>query len=65
MLAPLNAVSTWSVISMLCNRGKAQSSSSMAVPSAARTACGISSSCSRTGVSGPSSCPEAMRKTSA
>ena len=44
-----------SVMSMLCSSGNAQSSSSIAVPSAAFTACGISSSCSRTGVRGPSS----------
>ncbi len=41
--------------------GNAQSSSSSAVPSAALTASGISSSDSSTSVSGPSSWPEAMR----
>ena len=45
--------------------GKAQSSSSIAVPSAALTAAGISSSDSCTGVSGPSSWPLAIRNRSA
>src|SRR5262245_59549393 len=45
--------------------GKAQSSSSIAVPSAALTASGISSSDRATGVSGPSSCPDAIRNSSA
>ena len=54
-----------SVMSMPASSGNAQSSSSIAVPSAAFTACGISSRRSRTGVSGPSSWPEAMRNSSA
>ena len=54
-----------SVMSMPASSGKAQSSSSMAVPSAAFRAGAISSSRSRTGVSGPSSWPEAMRNSSA
>ena len=43
-----------SKISTRCRSGKAQSSSSIAVPSAALTAAGISSRFSCTGVSGPS-----------
>ena len=41
--------------------GKAQSSSSIAVPSALRIASGISSRFRWIGVSGPSSCPLAIR----
>ncbi len=64
-LAPSKATFGSSVISMPDSSGKAQSSSSMAVPSAAFTACGISSRLSLTGTSGPSSWPEAMRNSSA
>ena len=64
-LTPSNAAVASSVMSMPASSGKAQSSSSIAVPSAALTACGISSRRSRTGVSGPSSWPEAMRNSSA
>jgi len=42
-------------VDAVCSTGNAQSSSSIAVPSAAFMASGISSSCSRTGVRGPSS----------
>jgi hypothetical protein len=52
-------------MSMPLSSGNAQSSSSMAVPSAALTAGGISSSLSRTGVFAPSSWPDATRKSSA
>ena len=45
---------------MSLSSGKAQSNSSSAVPSAALTASGISSSRSSTFSSGPSSWPEAM-----
>ena len=45
--------------------GKAQSVSSSVVPSAALIACGISSSFSATGVSGPSNWPDAIRNSSA
>ena len=48
-------------MSIPASSGNAQSSNSMAVPSAALTAGGISSSDSLTGVSGPSSCPLAIR----
>ena len=50
---------------MPASSGKAQSSSSIAVPSAALTAGGISSSRSLTGVCGPSSWPDAIRNSSA
>ncbi len=43
--------------------GNAQSTSSIATPSSAPIAGGISSSRRSTGCSGPSSCPEAMRNT--
>ena len=43
--------------------GKAQSTSSIATPSSAPIACGISSRRRSTGWSGPSSCPLAMRNT--
>ena len=52
-------------MSMPASSGNAQSTSSSAVPSAALTASGISSSRRRTGVSGPSIWPEAMRNSSA
>src|SRR3954466_15921230 len=45
--------------------GNAASNSSSAVPSAALTACGISSRLRCTLVSGPRSCPEAIRNSSA
>ena len=64
-LAPSNAVLASSVMSMPASSGNAQSSSSIAVPSAAFSAGGISSSDRRTGTSGPSRWPEAMRKSSA
>ena len=48
-----------------CSSGNAQSVSSSVVPSAALTACGISSSFSAMGVSGPSSWPDAIRNSSA
>src|SRR3954463_910358 len=52
-------------MSMPASSGKAASNSSSAVPSAALTACGISSRLRCTFVSGPSSCPEAIRNSSA
>jgi hypothetical protein len=52
-------------MSIRCSSGKAQSSSSIAVPSAALIAGGISSRLSSTGVSGPSIWPLAMRNRSA
>ena len=64
-LTPSNAAVASSVMSTPDSSGNAQSSSSSATPSAARTACGISSRRSRTGVSGPSSWPEAIRNSSA
>src|SRR4051794_30569393 len=64
-LAPSNAVAAASVTSRSASSGNAQSKSSSAVPSAAFTACGTSSSLRCTGVSGPSIWPEAMRKSSA
>ena len=54
-LTPSNACVASSVMSTPDSSGNAQSCSSSATPSAARTACGTSSSRSRTGVSGPSS----------
>ena len=62
MLTPSKATFGSSEISILLSSGKAQSSSSIAVPSAALTASGISSRLSCTGVSGPSICPLAIRK---
>ena len=53
------------VMSIDSSRSKAQSSSSIAVPSAALSAGSISSSRSFTFSSGPSICPEAMRKSRA
>ncbi len=52
-------------MSMPASSGKAQSSSSIAVPSAALTAWGISSRFRWTLVSGPSSAPDAMRNSRA
>ena len=65
MRAPLKAVSGSSVTSTSTSSGNAQSCSSSAAPSAARMPCGISSSRSRTGRSGPSMSPAAMRNISA
>jgi hypothetical protein len=65
MLVPSNAVAGSSVMSMPASSGNAQSSSSIAVPSAADSAGVISRRRSLTGTSGPSNCPEAMRKSSA
>ena len=64
-LVPSKAVLRSSVMSMPASRGKAPSPSSIAVPSAACSAGVISSSRSRTGTSGPRSCPEAIRNNSA
>ena len=61
-LAPSKASFGSSEMSMPRSSGKAQSSSSIAVPSAALTASGISSRRRFTSVSGPSIWPEAMRK---
>ena len=55
--------SSWT--SMSRSRGKALSSSSIAVPSAADTADGISKSRSRIGMSGPSISPAAIRNSAA
>ena len=60
---PSKAVSGRSVNSMPDNNPKAQSSSSMATPSRAPMAGGISSNCRTTGWSGPNNCPLATRKT--
>ena len=62
---PSNACFGSSVMSTPASSRNAQSSSSIAVPSAALRAGGISSSRSRTGVSGPSMAPDAIRKSSA
>ena len=64
-LTPSKAAVGSSVMSMPASSGNAQSSSSIAVPSAALSAGVISSSRSRTGTSGPSSWPEAMRNSRA
>ena len=64
-LTPSNAALASSVMSIPASSGKAQSSSSIAVPSAALTASGISSRRRRTGWSGPSIWPEAIRNSSA
>ncbi len=64
-LAPSNAVAALSVMVMSRSSGNAQSSSSMATPSAALRPCGISSRRRFTGTSAPSRWPEAMRKSSA
>jgi hypothetical protein len=60
-LTPSNAGFGSSWMSTAASRGKAQSSSSIAVPSAACMAAGISSRFRWTGVSGPNSCPLAIR----
>ena len=65
MLQPSNATRGSSVTSTSRSSGNAQSCSSSAAPSAARIPCGISSSRSRTGRSGPSISPAAMRKSRA
>ena len=62
MLVPSKASLGSSEMSMPRSSGKAQSSSSMAVPSAALIASGISSRRRFTSVSGPSISPAAMRK---
>ena len=61
LIAASNATFGSSVASMPASSGKAQSSSSIATPCSAPTACGISSSRSSTGWSGPSIWPLAMR----
>ena len=65
MFAPSKATFGSSLISIPASSGNAQSSSSMAVPSAACSAGVISSRRSSTGVSGPSIAPLAMRNSSA
>ena len=65
MFVPSNAGFGSSWMSMPASSGNAQSNSSSAVPSAAFTACGISSRLRCTGLPGPSSCPEAIRNSSA
>ena len=60
---PSNASSALDVRTMSCSSGNAQSSSSMATPSSDFIAGSISSMCSTIGWSGPSSWPDAMRKT--
>ena len=62
MFTPENAWAGSSLIEIRCSRGKAQSSSSIATPSAVPTAAGISSRLSSTGWSGPSMAPLAIRK---
>ena len=64
-LQPSKAGFGSSKMSIRRSSGKAQSSSSIAVPSAALTASGISSRLSSTGVSGPSIWPLAIRNRSA
>ena len=61
-LQPSKASFGSAVMSMASRSGKAQSTSSIAVPSAAFSAGSISSSRRRILSSGPSICPEAMRK---
>ena len=65
MLAPSNAALGSSKMSTLPKVGKAASKSSMAVPSAALTAGGISSRRRLTRWSAPSRAPEAIRNSSA
>ena len=62
---PSKALVASSVMSTPESSGNAQSCSSSATPSAARTACGISNSRRLTGVSGPRSWPEAIRNSRA
>jgi hypothetical protein len=64
-LQPSKAATGSSWMSTLRSSGKAQSSSSIALPSAAFTASGISSRLNSIGVSGPSIWPLAMRNSSA
>ena len=64
-LVPSNAFEASSKTSIPSRSSKALSLSSSAVPSAAFTASGISSSRSRTGTPSPSRSPAAMRKSSA
>ena len=61
MLQPSNASAGSSWMSIPASSGKAQSSSSIAVPSAALRASGISSSFRWTGASGPNIWPLAIR----
>jgi hypothetical protein len=61
--APSKAVPGSSLSTMSVSSGKAQSSSSMATPSSAPMAGGISSICRMIGWSGPSRSPLAIRKT--
>ena len=63
MLVPSKASSGRSCRSRPASSGKAQSTSSIATPSSAPIAGGISSRRRSTGWSGPSSCPLAMRNT--
>src|SRR6476469_8467398 len=65
MVAPSNALRGSSLMLMPTSSGKAQSSNSIAVPSAALSAGVISSRFRVTGMSGPSMAPEAMRNSSA
>ena len=60
MFAPSNARFGSSLMSIPASSGNAQSSSSIAAPSAAATACVISSRLSSTGVSSPSIWPLAI-----
>jgi hypothetical protein len=62
---PAKATFGSSVMSIPARSGKAQSSSSMAVPSAAFSAGVISRRRNLTGTSAPSNWPEAMRKSRA
>jgi hypothetical protein len=61
-LTPSKASAGSAVMSMFFRRGNAQSTSSIAVPSAAFCASGISNSLRSISVSGPSICPDAIRK---
>ena len=60
-LTPSKASFGSAVMSMLFRSGNAQSTSSMAVPSAALSASGISSMRRSIASSGPSICPDAIR----
>ncbi len=62
--APSNATSASAVVSTDASRGKAASCSSITTPSSAGRACGTSRMRRRTGWSGPSMSPAAMRKSS-
>ena len=61
MLAPSKMVAASSPVSTPASSGNAQSSSSITTPSSAGRAGVISSNRSRTGVSGPSIAPLAIR----